>query len=389
VSAAGRRRRFPYACLVLWGGAAIGATTCPVVAFARPAAAPAPAKRPAPAPAKRPAPAPAKRPPRAVQSIVGGAGASIAGFPFQVALYDPADGGPEAGFFCGGVIVDVTHVITAAHCLTGGGAGGGAGIGGGGRGAGGVAGEIEVLAGSTSLGRPTPGSVRDPAVAVAIDPAYDQAKSGYDVGVITLAHALWPGPVAPRVDGVSTIAPLPVEPAVAAVYGEAAGSPGAPATLATVSGWGDTSAAPSGSPSYPEALRSVSVPLVPERVCGEQYGGIELTITPAMICAGSSRPQADSCYGDSGGPLVVDRDTPAHPPGDYVLVGLVAFGAGCAQAGLPGVYTRIGDPAVARYLTSGIASAARASSRAVSRPPGKSKKRRQKRRRKHRRHHHR
>ena len=78
------------------------------------------------------------QPPRAVESIVGGAGASIARFPFQVALYNPRAGSPAAGFFCGGVIIDATHVATAAHCIATGA-----------HGQAGPLGEIEVLAGST------------------------------------------------------------------------------------------------------------------------------------------------------------------------------------------------------------------------------------------------
>ena len=65
----------------------------------------------------------------------------------------------SAGFFCGGVIVDATHVITAAHCLAGGGHGRGS-----------VSGEVAVLAGSTRLDRPDAGSVRDPAASVSVDP---------------------------------------------------------------------------------------------------------------------------------------------------------------------------------------------------------------------------
>jgi secreted trypsin-like serine protease len=98
--------------------------------------------------------------PRANASIVGGLGASIASFPFQVALYDPQAGSLAAGFFCGGVIIDATHVITAAHCVSGGvhqvtpSAG------------------VEVLAGSTSLGQPAAGSVRDPVQSSTVEPIH-------------------------------------------------------------------------------------------------------------------------------------------------------------------------------------------------------------------------
>jgi secreted trypsin-like serine protease len=301
----------------------------------------------------------AARSPRAHTSIVGGAGASIASFPFQVALYNPAAGSPMAGFFCGGVIVDATHVITAAHCLAGGGHGRGS-----------VSREVEVLAGSTRLDRPDPGSVRDPAASVSVDPYYNPYSNDYDVGVVALAHPLWSSSTAPSVNGSGTIAPLAIDPAAAAGYGDSIStSP----MLATVSGWGDTNQAPSGAPRYPNTLRASNVPLISESLCQEEYAAIEQTITPRMLCAGSYRPRADSCYGDSGGPLVVDRDSPARPPADYVLVGLVDFGNGCAQPGFAGVYTRIADPAIARFLASDVGHRAKV---AVRRPGHKRKRHR-------------
>jgi trypsin len=255
------------------------------------------------------------------------------------------------------VIVNATHVITAAHCLAGGGHGRGS-----------VSGEVEVLAGSSRLDRPDPGSVRDPAASVSVDPYYNPYTNDYDIGVIALAHPLWSGSTAPGVNGADAIAPLPIDVAAAADYGE----PNATSsTLATVSGWGDTSPAPSGPPSYPSALRANGVPLVPEALCQEEYASIEQAITPRMLCAGSARPRADSCYGDSGGPLVVDRDSPARPPEDYVLVGLVDFGNGCAQPGFAGVYTRIADPAIARFLASDVGHRAQA----AGHRPGRKRKR--------------
>jgi secreted trypsin-like serine protease len=278
-------------------------------------------------------------PPLATASIVDGSEVSIAHFPFQVALYNPKASSPASGFFCGGVIVDETHVATAAHCIVGAGPGPASG-----------AGEIDVLAGSTHLAPADPGSIRDPVATARIDPRYDPLSSDYDVGVLTLARKLWSGPVSPSLNGVSTIAPLPVSAAQAASFADPSS---AQTIIATASGWGDVNPAPNVGPSYPRSLRATRVPLVPDWSCSEDYAAIEQSITPRMICAGDAHHRADSCYGDSGGPLVVDRGGSARSPADYVLAGLVDFGNGCAQAGYPGVYARIANPEIAGFLTTG------------------------------------
>jgi secreted trypsin-like serine protease len=302
---------------------------------------------------------------RAKESIVGGAGASIASFPFQVALYDPQAGSPAAGFFCGGVIIDATHVITAAHCI----------VGGGGRQAG-SASQVAVLAGSTTLDPTDPGSVRDPVLSSTIDSHYEPQSSDYDIALLTLGRPLWPATSTPSMNGIDTIAPLALDQAKASTY---ANPNLTPAVIATASGWGDVDPAPGHGASYPTSLRAVQMPLVSDTLCEEQYAAIEQSITPRMICAGGGRSHVDTCYGDSGGPLVVDQDTPARPPGDYVLAGLVDFGNGCAQPGYAGVYTRISNPEIMRFLSSGIGHAAQ--------PVGsqaKHKKRKKRHRRRHR-----
>lgn len=273
--------------------------------------------------------------PRAGASIVGGDGASIAQFPFQVALYDTQAGSPAAGFFCGGAIVDATHVATAAHCLAGVQSGGG---------------QIAVLAGSSSLD-PEAGSVRDGVRSSAVDAHYNAGSSAYDVALLTLDQPLWPGASAPGVNGASRIAPLALDREASARYGNANAIP---AVVATASGWGDVNPAPGHVPNYPVRLHSVRIALVPDEVCEEQYALIEQPIGPSMICAGGGRSHLDTCYGDSGGPLVVDQDNPARPPQDYVLAGLVDFGNGCAQSGYAGVYTRVANSEVMGFLMSGI-----------------------------------
>jgi secreted trypsin-like serine protease len=309
-----------------------------------------------------------QRAPRAKTSIVGGQSTSIASFPFQVALYDPQAGSPAAGFFCGGVIIDATHVVTAAHCVAGGAQQTG------------HSGGMAVLAGSTSLDAPEAGSVRDPVALSTVDSRYDPVSSDYDIALLTLARPLWSGSSAPSINGVNTIAPLAPDPRKASIY---ANPDVTPAILATSSGWGDVSPAPGHGASYPTSLRAVQLPLVSESTCEEQYSTIEQSITSSMICAGGGRSHVDTCYGDSGGPLVVDQENPARPPGDYVLAGLVDFGNGCAQSGYAGVYTRVSSPQIMHFLTSGAGN--------VVTPIGsqaKHKKKRHKKRHRHRKLHH-
>jgi secreted trypsin-like serine protease len=290
----------------------------------------------------------AENDPVANPSVVDGTAASITEFPFQVALYNPHAGSPAKGFFCGGVILDATHVATAAHCLFSE------------RGRHTPPAEIEVLAGSTYLEPTDPASVRDPVVAATADPAYNPAASDYDVGVLQLARPLWSGST-PALDGDSPIAPLTLDTAQTEARTAAAQSAAASATQAAtapaqvlVSGWGDLNPQPGGSPSYPLRLHKTRVPLVATALCEEAYAAIEQPITPRMMCAGGEpgegQGHADSCYGDSGGPLVAPGGAGAPAPAGDVLLGLVDFGNGCGQAGYPGVYVRVADPAVARFL---------------------------------------
>ncbi|HST56727.1 MAG TPA: serine protease [Solirubrobacteraceae bacterium] len=279
--------------------------------------------------------------------IVGGSQASITEFPFQVALYDPTvDQNPRMSQFCGGVIIDATHVATAAHCVI--------------DGAGGQASApqtIAVLAGTDDLdttGRDPGGSngfLEDPVLVTSFDPAYDPITNDYDAGVLTLQNPLWTG-ATPARDGVRTIAPLPVDAARAAAVAD----PNGAVVTATISGWGDTTAElPTSDGSgavYPEQLQAAQLPLVSDATCAQDYAGAQLAggLTARMLCAGDAH---DACFGDSGGPLVVqDPGVPGPAPANYVLAGLVSFGDGCGQLNHPGVYTRIANPEIAGFLAS-------------------------------------
>jgi trypsin len=258
--------------------------------------------------------------------IVAGDETTIAEAPFQVALYDPlalSASEPQnlrVAQFCGGVIRDASHVLTAAHCVTLGGLEAAAPE------------EIEVFAGGSDLRSPSEG-VKDPVVATSFDPEWNPGTSEHDIGVLTLEKPLWNG-VAPEIDGTEKIAPI----ALAASYPN-------PGTSATVSGWGFTKPVlPERSPSeaeeaegYPALLQSAAVSTIFPAECAQDYEEDAL-LRGDFICAiGEGPPVADACYGDSGGPLF----SGPIGSGEDRLLGLVDFGEGCAQKEFPGVYQNV------------------------------------------------
>jgi trypsin len=63
--------------------------------------------------------------------------------------------------------------------------------------------------------------------------------------------------------------------------------------------------------------------------CNDVYGVIDDEV---MICAGTDTGGRDSCNGDSGGPLFTSSGE---------QIGITSFASGCAQPGVPAVYTRV------------------------------------------------
>ncbi|MFK0169706.1 serine protease [Streptomyces sp. NPDC090306] len=244
-------------------------------------------------------------PPAAADGVVvGGFPVDVSTSPWTVALSSrDRFGRTRAGQFCGGVAIDRTTVLTAAHCLS--------------KEVLGAAPDdmpdLRVVANRTDL-LATDGqeiAIRD----ARINPAYDETSNAGDFAVLTLAEAL---PAA------SVIAMAP--------EGDPAYRAG---TAATVYGWGDTS----GSGSYPTHLRAANVHVLADAECEQAYpGGGEGTYrADSMLCAGETRGGKDACQGDSGGPLVAQGR----------LIGLVSWGAGCGAAGSPGVYARVSGVAAA------------------------------------------
>jgi secreted trypsin-like serine protease len=101
----------------------------------------------------------------------------------------------------------------------------------------------------------------------------------------------------------------------------------------TVAGWGSTvEQGP-----QQRFLLKAEVPFIDDAQCASA-GGIYVGLVPAQeICAGNwDSGGVDTCQGDSGGPLV-RRDN----AGEWILVGLTSWGAGCARPLNPGVYAQV------------------------------------------------
>jgi trypsin len=98
----------------------------------------------------------------------------------------------------------------------------------------------------------------------------------------------------------------------------------------TTIGFGLT--AEDGNPS--KQLREVSVQVIPSEECSIAYDGAVYNET--QLCAGVDEGGKDACQGDSGGPILATGN---------VLVGIVSWGYGCAEAEYPGVYSRVSSAA--------------------------------------------
>ncbi|XP_071543203.1 phenoloxidase-activating factor 2-like [Panulirus ornatus] len=63
--------------------------------------------------------------------------------------------------------------------------------------------------------------------------------------------------------------------------------------------------------------------------------GGDFILDSSFLCAGGE-PGADTCQGDGGSPLVCKL-----PNNDYIQAGIVAWGIGCGEDGVPGVYANV------------------------------------------------
>ncbi|XP_037273902.1 uncharacterized protein LOC119166686 isoform X1 [Rhipicephalus microplus] len=103
-----------------------------------------------------------------------------------------------------------------------------------------------------------------------------------------------------------------------------------------VTGWGKDAFGQQGE--YQHILKKVDVPVVSHDDCQQRLRRTRLgpyyQLHPGFVCAGGE-PGKDACTGDGGSPLVCEYN------GLWKAVGLVSWGIGCGQAGVPGVYVNL------------------------------------------------
>lgn len=103
-----------------------------------------------------------------------------------------------------------------------------------------------------------------------------------------------------------------------------------------VTGWGKNAFGHQGE--YQSVLKEVDLPVVDNGRCEQALRHTRLgpyyQLHPGFMCAGGE-PGKDACEGDGGSPLVCDVG------GVWKVAGLVSWGIGCGQAGVPGVYANM------------------------------------------------
>ncbi|XP_043676080.1 uncharacterized protein LOC122632874 isoform X1 [Vespula pensylvanica] len=223
-------------------------------------------------------------------------------YPWQVAILkkDPA----ESVYVCGGTLISPRHIITAAHCVKT------------------YAGrDLRARLGEWDVNHDVefyPYIERD-IVSVYVHPEFYAGTLYNDIAILKLDHPV-------DFDKNPHINP-------ACLPNKRDDFNGA---RCWTTGWGKDAFGEFGK--YQNILKEVDVPIINNQVCESQMRrtrlGASFSLHPGFICAGGEEGK-DACKGDGGGPMVCERH------GQWQLAGVVSWGIGCGQAGVPGVYSRV------------------------------------------------
>ncbi|KAJ1521906.1 hypothetical protein ONE63_002242 [Megalurothrips usitatus] len=234
--------------------------------------------------------------------IVGGHDADISQYPWQVSFR------ARGSHICGGAILNKYWILTAAHCVK----------------ASVVtsARVVTIYVGSSDVNY---GGQVYQAEAIAAHPRYNKRTTQNDVGLVRLSR------------------PIQFSDTVKPTTLVAQGHEVTVNETLTVTGWGVEHEQDY---DIPSTLQAVDIPVIDRAACANTYKHIETgyLIDNTMFCAGFAAGGKDSCQkGDSGGPIVNAQN---------VQVGVVSWGVGCAEAGIPGVYTNLANKVIRSWIKS-------------------------------------
>ncbi|KAL0868195.1 hypothetical protein ABMA27_007736 [Loxostege sticticalis] len=238
--------------------------------------------------------------------VVGGVPAKLGDFPWMALLGYKRGTGTR--WLCGGSLISSKHVLTAAHCINGH-----------------EADLYVVRLGELDLEREDEGATPvDVLIKYKIKhEEYSPTAFTNDIGILVLDKEM------SFTDLIRPIC-IPKDSELRARSFEN--------YTPIIAGWGDTEfRGPSAS-----HLQALQLPVLSNDFCANAYKNYKnQRIDERVLCAGYKVGGKDACQGDSGGPLMQPiwntQDYSTH----FYQIGVVSFGRKCAEAGFPGVYTRV------------------------------------------------